>query len=114
MDLVGRFGTYLQEVNLNDCWAGRYPSRMLTQAIDFLDSPEKRETPRADAQADVAENGHAHLCGDEQIRGESIGTPEFGGRICANRLPELAEESRTAGNRSKVQFMSLGAQLHEF
>src|SRR4029077_87642 len=43
MDLVGRLGTYLQELTLNDILGQAGLERLISNAIDYLDSPEKRE-----------------------------------------------------------------------
>jgi uncharacterized membrane-anchored protein YjiN (DUF445 family) len=43
MDLVGRLGTYLQEMKLQDILGQAGLERIISQAIDYLDSPEKRE-----------------------------------------------------------------------
>ncbi|HZC47145.1 MAG TPA: DUF445 family protein, partial [Candidatus Acidoferrum sp.] len=43
MNLVGRLGTYLQELDLTDLLGQAGLERIITQAIDYLDSPEKRD-----------------------------------------------------------------------
>src|SRR5208282_2323568 len=40
MDLVGRLGTYIQELQLSDVLGQAGLERILSQAIDYLESPE--------------------------------------------------------------------------
>ena len=44
MDLVGRLGTYLQELKLNDMLGQAGLERIISNAIDYLESPEKRDS----------------------------------------------------------------------
>ena len=43
MDLVRRLGTYLQELKLNDILGQAGLERLISNAIDYLESPEKRD-----------------------------------------------------------------------
>ncbi|HUO03893.1 MAG TPA: DUF445 family protein [Candidatus Binataceae bacterium] len=43
MELVGRLGTYLQEVNIHDLLGPGGLERMLSRASDYLESPDARE-----------------------------------------------------------------------
>ena len=68
MDLVGRLGTYLQELKLNDV-LGQAGPRADYQPGDRLSRVAREaRSAREDSQADAAEDGHANLRGDEPAR----------------------------------------------
>lgn len=110
MDLVGRFGTYLQEVNLNDVLGQAGIERMLTQAIDFLDSPEKRERLEQMLKRMLPKTVTRIYAVMNRFGAESIGT-----RIAANLRKRLPELQRDPELRATIEsaIHEFGAQLHD-
>src|SRR5271154_6526619 len=86
MDLVGRLGTYMQEMKLQDILGQAGLERIISQAIDYLDSPEKRERL-------------------ERVLKRLL--PKTGTRICASGCPSCRTIPSCA-TRSKARFMSSG------
>ena len=110
MDLVGRFGTYLQEVNLNDVLGQAGIERMLTQAIDYLDSPEKRERLEQMLKRMLPKTVTRIYAVMNRFGAESIGA-----RIAANLRKRLPELQRDPELRATIEsaIHEFGAQLHD-
>ena len=110
MDLVGRFGTYLQEVNLNDVLGQAGIERMLSQAIDFLDSAEKRERIEQMLKRMLPKTVTRIYAVMNRFGAESIGA-----RIAANLRKRLPELERDPELRATIEsaIHEFGAQLHD-
>jgi uncharacterized membrane-anchored protein YjiN (DUF445 family) len=110
MDLVGRLGTYLQELNLNDVLGQAGFERILTQAIDYLDSPEKRERLERVLKRMLPKTVTRIYAVMNRFGAQSIGA-----RIAANlrkRLPELQNDPELRATIESA-IHEFGAQLHD-
>ena len=90
MDLVGRLGTYLQELKLNDVLGQAGLERIIGNAIDYLESPEKRERLEKVLKRMLPKTVTRIYAVMTRFGAESIGA-----RIAANlrkRLPELQND----------------------
>ncbi|MGO9449639.1 MAG: DUF445 family protein [Candidatus Binataceae bacterium] len=110
MDLVGRLGTYLEEVKLSDILGQAGLQRILARVIEYLESPERRaqlETMLRKALPKTFTRIYAVM--------NRLGAESLSARIAANlrrRLPELQNDPelvRTVENA----IHEFGAQLHD-
>src|SRR5208282_3668315 len=86
MDLVGRLGTYIQELQLSDVLGQAGLERILSQAIDYLESPEKRERLEAVLKRMLPKTVTRIYAVLNRLGAESIGA-----RIAANLRKRLLE-----------------------
>jgi uncharacterized membrane-anchored protein YjiN (DUF445 family) len=110
MDLVGRLGTYLQELNLNDVLGQAGLEQMISHAIDYLDSPEKRERLERVLKRMLPKTVTRIYAVLNRLGAESIGT-----RIAANlrkRLPELQNDPELRATIESA-IREFGGQLHD-
>src|SRR5271163_4600783 len=90
MDLVGRLGSYLQELKLSDVLGQAGLEQILGQAIDYLESAEKRDRLEAVLKRILPKTVTRIYAVMNRFGAESIGA-----RIAANlrkRLPELQND----------------------
>src|SRR5271163_708404 len=90
MDLVGRLGTYLQEMKLQDILGQAGLERIIGNAIDYLESPEKRESLEKVLKRLLPKTVTRIYAVMNRLGAQSIGA-----RIAANlrkRLPELQND----------------------
>ena len=90
MDLVARAGFYLEELNLDELIDEAGLERILNQAIDYLESPEKIEQLEAMLKRILPKTVTRIYAVMNRLGAQSIG-----GRIAANlrkRLPELRND----------------------
>jgi uncharacterized membrane-anchored protein YjiN (DUF445 family) len=110
MNLVGRLGTYLQELNLNDVLGQAGLEGILNQAIDYLDSPEKRERLEKMLKRMLPKTVTRIYAVLNRLGAESIGA-----RIAANlrkRLPELQKDPELRATIESA-IHEFGIQLHD-
>jgi uncharacterized membrane-anchored protein YjiN (DUF445 family) len=110
MDLVRRLGTYLQELKLNDILGQAGLERLISNAIDYLESPEKRDRLEKVLKRMLPKT----VTRIYAVMGR-FGAETIGGRIAANlrkRLPELQNDPELRETIESA-IHELGAQLHE-
>jgi uncharacterized membrane-anchored protein YjiN (DUF445 family) len=110
MDLVGRLGSYLQELNLNEVLGQAGLEGMLNQAIDYLDSPEKRERLERVLKRMLPKTVTRIYAVLNRLGAESIGA-----RIASNlrrRLPELQKDPELRATIESA-IHEFGSQLHD-
>jgi uncharacterized membrane-anchored protein YjiN (DUF445 family) len=110
MDLVGRLGTYLQELTLNDILGQAGLERLISNAIDYLDSPEKRERLEKVLKRMLPKTVTRIYAVMSRFGAESIGA-----RIAANlrkRLPELQNDPELRDTIESA-IHEFGIQLHD-
>jgi len=110
LHLVGRLGTYLQEMKLNDILGQAGLERIISNAIEYLESPEKR---------DRLENVLKRLLPKTVTRIYGVmnrfGAQSIGTRVAANlrkRLPELQNDPELRETIESA-IHEFGAQLHD-
>src|ERR1700731_3680008 len=110
MNLVGRLGTYLQELKLYDVLGQAGLERIISNAIEYLESPEKR---------DRLENVLKRLLPKTVTRVYAVmnrlGAQSIGTRVAANlrkRLPELQNDPELRETIESA-IHEFGAQLHD-
>src|SRR5258708_3459506 len=109
MNLVGRLGTYLQELKLTDVLGQAGLERIITQAIDYLDSPEKRDRLERVLKRMLPKTVTRIYAVLSRFGAESIGV-----RIAANlrkRLPELQNDPELRDTIENA-IHEFGSQLH--
>jgi uncharacterized membrane-anchored protein YjiN (DUF445 family) len=110
MNLVSRLGTYLEELNLNDLLGQAGLEGILNQAIDYLDSPEKRERLEKMLKRMLPKTVTRIYAVLNRLGAESIGA-----RIAANlrkRLPELQKDPELRATIESA-IHEFGTQLHD-
>ena len=110
MDLVGRLGSYLQELNLNEVLGQAGLEGILNQAIDYLDSPEKRERLERMLKRMLPKTVTRIYAVLNRLGAESIGA-----RIASNlrrRLPELQKDPELRATIESA-IHEFGIQLHD-
>jgi uncharacterized membrane-anchored protein YjiN (DUF445 family) len=110
MDLVGRLGTYLQELKLNDVLGQAGLERILSQAIEYLESPEQRERLEAVLKRMLPKTVTRIYAVMNRLGAQSIGA-----RIAANlrkRLPELQNDPELRDTLESA-IHEFGIQLHD-
>jgi uncharacterized membrane-anchored protein YjiN (DUF445 family) len=110
MDLVGRLGSYLQELNLNEVLGQAGLEGILNQAIDYLDSPEKRERLERMLKRMLPKTVTRIYAVMNRLGAESIGA-----RIASNlrrRLPELQKDPELRATIESA-IHEFGSQLHD-
>jgi uncharacterized membrane-anchored protein YjiN (DUF445 family) len=110
MNLVGRLGTYMQELKLHDVLGQAGLERIISNAIEYLESPEKRDRLEGVLKRLLPKTVTRIYAVMNRLGAQSIGT-----RVAANlrkRLPELQNdpELRETIESSIHEF---GAQLHD-
>jgi uncharacterized membrane-anchored protein YjiN (DUF445 family) len=109
MDLVGRLGSYLQELKLSDVLGQAGLERMLSNAIEYLESPEKRDRIEAVLKRMLPKTVTRIYAVLNRLGAESIGA-----RIAANlrrRLPELQNDPELRDTIESA-IHEFGVQLH--
>jgi uncharacterized membrane-anchored protein YjiN (DUF445 family) len=104
MDLVARAGSFLEELQLDELLGQAGLERILNQAIDYLDSAEKRERLEAMLKRILPKTVTRIYAVLNRLGAETIG-----GRIAANlrkRLPELRNDPELRA--------TLESAIHEF
>ena len=110
MDLVGRLGSFLQELKLADVLGQAGLERILSQAIDYLESPEKRDRLEAILKRMLPKTVTRIYAVMSRLGADSIGA-----RIAANlrkRLPELQNDPELRDTIESA-IHELGGQLHD-
>ena len=110
MDLVGRLGTFLEEVKLADILGQAGLERMIARVIDYLESPERRaqlETMLRKALPKTFTRIYALM--------NRLGAESLTSRIAVNlrrRLPELRNDPELVGTVENA-IHEFGIQLHD-
>jgi uncharacterized membrane protein YheB (UPF0754 family) len=110
MDLVGRLGTFLEEVKLTDILGPAGLERIMERLVDFLESPDRRAQLEAALRKALPKTFTRIYALMNRLGAESLPA-----RIAANlrrRLPELQNDPelvRTVENA----IHEFGAQLHD-
>ena len=110
MNLVGRLGTFLEEVKLSDLLGQAGLQRMIARAIEYLESPERRaqlETILRKALPKTFTRIYAVM--------NRLGAESLSARIAANlrkRLPELQNDPELVSTVENA-IHEFGAQLHD-
>jgi uncharacterized membrane-anchored protein YjiN (DUF445 family) len=110
MDLVGRLGSYLQELKLHDVLGQAGLERILSNAIEYLESPEKRDRLEAVLKRMLPKTVTRIYAVLNRLGADSIGT-----RIAANlrkRLPELQNDPELRDTIESA-IHEFGIQLHD-
>lgn len=110
MDLVGRLGSYLEELKLNDVLGQAGLERILSQAIDYLESAEKRDRLEAVLKRILPKTVTRIYAVMNRLGAQSIGV-----RIAANlrkRLPELQNDPELRATLESA-IHEFGSQLHD-
>ena len=110
MHLVGRLGTYLQELDLNDVLGQAGLEQIISNMIDYLDSPEKRDRLERVLKRMLPKTVTRIYAVMSRLGAESIGA-----RIAANlrkRLPELQNDPELRATIESA-IHEFGAQLHD-
>gem|GEM_PF-503498 len=104
MDLVGRLGTYLEEVKLDDLLGRAGVERMIARAVESLESPERREQLEAILRKALPKTFTRIYSLMNRLGAESLAS-----RIAANlrrRLPELRKDPELV--------LTVESAIHEF
>ncbi len=110
IDLVGRLGTFLEEVRLSDLLGPAGVERIMTRVIDYLESPERRErleTILRRALPTTFERIYSLM--------NRLGAETLTARLVANlrrRLPELRDDPELV-RAIENAIHEFGAQLHD-
>jgi len=110
MDLVRRLGTYLQELKLSDILGQAGLERLISNAIAYLESPEKRDRLEKVLKRLLPKTVTRIYAVMGRFGAESIGS-----RIAANlrkRLPELQNDPELRDTIESA-IHEFGAQLHD-
>ena len=110
MDLVGRLGTYLQELKLHDVLGQAGLERILSNAIEYLESPEKRDRLEAVLKRMLPKTVTRIYAVMNRLAADSIGA-----RIATNlrnRLPELQNDPELRDTLESA-IHEFGIQLHD-
>src|SRR5579863_1068151 len=110
MDLVGRLGSYLQELKLNDVLGQAGLEQIISQAIEYLESPEKLDRLEAVLKRILPKTVTRIYAVMNRLGAQSIGV-----RIAANlrkRLPELQNDPDLRDTLESA-IHEFGSQLHD-
>ena len=110
MDLVGRLGTYLEELRLDQLLGQRGLDQLLERALEMLDSPESRERLETILRKALPKTFTRLYAVARRLGVESLST-----RIVANfwkRLPELRDDLELATTLEGA-IHEFGHQLHD-
>jgi len=110
MDLVGRLGSYLQELKLHDVLGQAGLEQILSNAIEYLESPEKRDRLEAVLKRILPKT----VTRIYAVMGR-LGADSIGARIAANlrkRLPELQNDPELRDTLESA-IHEFGSQLHD-
>lgn len=110
MNLVRRFGSYLQELKLSDLLGQAGLEQMLSQAIEYLESPQNRDRLEAFLKRILPKTVTRIYAVMNRLGADSIGA-----RIAATlrkRLPELQNDPELRDTIESA-IHELGGQLHD-
>jgi uncharacterized membrane-anchored protein YjiN (DUF445 family) len=110
MNLVGRLGTFLEEVRLDDLLGHAGLERILNRAIEYLESPEQREQLEAALKRALPKTFTRIYAVVNRL-----GAGPLTERIAANlrrRLPELRSDPELIATIESA-IHEFGAQLHD-
>jgi len=110
MNLVGRLGTYLEEIKLNDVLGQAGLEQIISNAIEYLESPEKLDRLEAMLKRILPKTVTRIYAVMNRLGAQSIGV-----RIAANlrkRLPELQNDPELRATLESA-IHEFGTQLHD-
>ena len=110
MDLVGRLGTFLEEVKLNEVMGQAGVDRLISRAIESLESPERRAQLEAILKKTLPKTFTRIYALMNRLGAESLAS-----RIAANlrrRLPELRNDPEIL-RTVEGAIHEFGTQLHD-
>jgi uncharacterized membrane-anchored protein YjiN (DUF445 family) len=110
MNLVGRLGTYLEEIKLSDVLGQAGLEQIISNAIEYLESPEKLDRLEAMLKRILPKTVTRIYAVMNRLGAQSIGV-----RIAANlrkRLPELQNDPELRATLESA-IHEFGTQLHD-
>ena len=110
MDLVGRLGSYLQELKLSDVLGQAGLEQIISNAIEYLESPEKLDRLEAVLKRILPKTVTRIYAVMNRLGAQSIGV-----RIASNlrkRLPELQNDPELRATLESA-IHEFGSQLHD-
>ena len=110
MDLVGRLGTFLEDLKIDDVLGQAGLERILSRAIEYLESPERRDRLEAMLKRALPKTFTRIYSLMNRFGAETLS-----GRIAANlrqRLPELRNDPELAATLESA-IHEFGHQLHD-